>query len=188
MKNQYLKKEFKPTKEQSSVHYEDEFRMIEAKKQASMQKVKVEIIIEHTNFLLGQLDIKVPCQAIYDPAKIDYEKIKQDNNLEDRKDIVWMKFTKDGYLGVVAASDDINFNIPKSKENYNEKNSKNKWEYNTSGILIHSLEKEWDESFVLIFPLSNIPEELSRSDIECAIGDYLINQNVPILDYYSHRY
>ena len=32
--------------------------------------------------------------------------------LDDKGDLVWMKFTKDGYLGVVAVSDDVNFDIP----------------------------------------------------------------------------
>ena len=56
-----------------------------------------------------------------------------------------MKFTTDGYLGVVAASDDINFDIPLSEANYNdttdgkEKSSGNDWEHNTSGIIVHHL-------------------------------------------------
>ena len=40
------------------------------------------------------------------------------SNKKDRRDIVLLKFTKDGYLGVVAASDDINFSIPHNKSEY----------------------------------------------------------------------
>ncbi|AYG01643.1 hypothetical protein [Lactococcus allomyrinae] len=82
-----------------------------------------------------------------------------------------MKFTKGGFLGVIAVSDDINFNLG-----------------TTSGIIISKLNKKWDDSFVLIFPLKNIPSELKRGDIECGIGNYLVAKGVPILDYYSHKF
>ena len=41
---------------------------------------------------------------------------------------------------------------------------------------------------MLIFPLKNLPNNLSRHDVEKYVGDYLIEIDVPILDYYSHRY
>lgn len=94
----------------------------------------------------------------------------------------------DGYLGVVATSNDVNFGYPPSEESYNEKTTKNNWRYNTSGIIIHSLDKVWDTSFVLIFPLKNIPKGFDRGSIECGIGNYLIHNGVPILDFYSHNY
>jgi hypothetical protein len=98
-----------------------------------------------------------------------------------------MKFTTDGYLGVVAAGDDINFGIPNNSLEYNEKNNKGDWKYNTSGIIIHRLRKVWDESFVLIFPIPDIGDR-ERRDIECGIGNFLISKGVPILDYYSHGF
>lgn len=52
----------------------------------------------------------------------------------------------------------------------------------------HLLGESWDESYVFIFPLYNIPEELNRSDIESGIGNYLIANNIPIIDFYSHNY
>lgn len=100
-----------------------------------------------------------------------YDCLKKQFELNNQKHLVWMKFTKDGYLGVVAASDDINFDIN-----------------NTSGEIIKKLNQEWDESRVLVFPLPNIGDK-ERSDIECGIGNYLTDEKgVPILDYYSHRY
>ncbi|WP_369813894.1 hypothetical protein, partial [Halolactibacillus sp. JCM 19043] len=63
-----------------------------------------------------------------------------------------------------------------------------RWKYNTSGIIVHHLGKCWDESFVLLFPLKNIPGNLSRSDVERGIGNYLIDKGVPILDFYFHNY
>jgi len=68
---------------------------------------------------------------------IKYKRIKERFGLERAQNIVWLKFTKDGYLGVVARSFDINFDIKTS-----------------SGILVKQVEKQWDDSFVIIFPLT----------------------------------
>jgi hypothetical protein len=139
------------------------------------------------------------CNPKFFSAKLQgksfYKDMKKNYGLASIADIVWMKFTKEGHLGVVAVSNDINFQMPKSKGDYHKKNN-NKWEFNTSGIIIHYLyekanyddKKKWDESFVLVFPLQNIPPCLNRRDIECGIGNYLIANEVPILDYFSHRY
>lgn len=108
-----------------------------------------------------------------------------------------MKFTTNKYLGGVAKSNDINFDIPLNVSDYDKKewryNSYLKrqelvWKHNSSGILAHQLGQEWDTSFVLVFPLSNIPDGYDRGDIETAIGNYLINKGVPIIDFYSHNY
>lgn len=61
------------------------------------------------------------------------------------------------------------------------------WKYNSSGILVHQLNKEWDDSFVLVFPLVDIPS-CYKGDIERAIGNYLIDNEVPIIDFFSHNY
>ena len=91
-----------------------------------------------------------------------------------------MRFTDDGHLGVVAASDDINFD--KDKNSYK---------------IVNSCGLEWDESFVMCFPLNT---EVGRYDefqknewdrihkFEIAVGNYLIANGVPVLDYYSHNY
>lgn len=62
------------------------------------------------------------------------------------------------------------------------------WKYKTSGIIVHKLEKKWDDSFVLLFPLNGIPEGYSRHDIEKVIGNLLIMKGVSILNFYSHLY
>lgn len=128
---------------------------------------------------------------------MDYALLKKDFELDDEKDVVWIKLTEDGFVGVVAVSNDINFDIPPNDSVYDNKvwkyngYTKKKelvWEYNSSGILIHKLNKKWDESKVLVFPLKKLRESYgySRHYIEMAIGNYLIEQNVPIIDYYSH--
>ena len=107
------------------------------------------------------------------------------------KHVIWMKFAKNGQLGVVAASNDYNFDIPPSSEVYDEttdgkpKSNSNGWKYTTSGIILHKLNLEWDESFLLIFPLQGI-EDSQRKDIEEGVGNFLIENDVPIIDFYSH--
>ena len=95
-------------------------------------------------------------------VEIDYVDVAQIYNLNNRNHIIWMKFTEDGYLGLVAASDDINFSMD-----------------NSSGLIIDYLNQKWDESFILMFPLKGITDGL-RKDIECGIGNYLIDNNVHI--------
>lgn len=123
-----------------------------------------------------------------DPAKIDYAELKSAYKLENEGDIIWLKFTTDGYIGVVAQSNDINFDFPFSAEDYNKRKGQN-WQFNTSGIIVHKLGKQWDQTFVLVFPLKKIKNtSYSRHEIETAVGNYLIDKGVPILDYYSHNY
>lgn len=155
-----------------------------AEEQAKLKAIEIQAIIDYTNEfleLLGMDSVITPKREKESFGNNLYKEIKKINNLEDERDIVWMKFTEDGFLGVVATSNDINFDIPLSEKEYDKKHT-------TAGIIIHHLEKKWDESFVLIFPLKNISINLKRGDIERGIGNYLIKKGVPILDFFSHRY
>lgn len=171
-----------------SVRFGDPFRSDKALEQAR-KKPKERAQIEYlVNDCLGMIGVpKVPNPEM-DPGKIDYAKLKRDYQLEDERDIVWLKFTTDGYVGVVAQSNDINFDLPPSADVYNDKDRSEHWTYNTSGIIIHQLGKSWDTSFVLVFPLKLNNVNYSRHEIETAIGNYLTDHDVPILDYYSHNY
>jgi hypothetical protein len=122
-------------------------------------------------------------------SKAFYGEIVSAHALKKRSDIVWMKFALSGHLAVIAKGADINFHYPSSKDDYlkRTKNDRN-WVYNTSGVILHRLELKWNTNFVLVFPLPCIPDGLKIGDIECGIGNYLIENGVPILDYYSHRY
>lgn len=101
-----------------------------------------------------------------------YSKIQKKFGLNHTKNILWLKFTQKGYLGVVAKGMDINF--------FND---------NTSGKLVNAVNDKWDESFVLIFPLTDsILNKRDTGEIERAIGNYLISKGVPIIDFYSHNY
>lgn len=177
-----------PKGKNSSIHL-SATRFSKAEEQATLPSIEIERIITYTNEFLKILGMIPTANPIVDlvHGTIDYEQIKNTSGIDDERDIVWMKFTKDNYLGVVATSNDVNFTIPRSKDQYNIKKN-GKWVCNTSGIIIHHLGKTWNEDFVLIFPLVNIPRELQRGDIERGIGNYLISKKVPILDFYSHNY
>ena len=187
----------------SSVHNGNLFRFYRAKEQLeiynktyqelSNKNACRDLVIEYTNSFfkkIGMIPVENPVRYL-EGEEIDsvffYKNIKKEAGLKSVKDIVWMKFTMEGFLGVVAVSQDINFEIPDSND-YDAVTDKNYWKYNTSGILAHKLGLEWNKSFVLIFPLQNIPSTLSRSDVECGIGNYLIEKGSPIMDYYSHKF
>ncbi|WP_099205393.1 hypothetical protein [Scatolibacter rhodanostii] len=188
---EYLFDKTRPVGAYSSVHYDKSTRFDKAKEQANLITCSTQKIIDYTNEFLQLLGM----QPVLSP-KVErqlfntdlYTAIKDLNGLKDKRDIVWMKFTTDGFLGAVATSDDINFQMPNDLSDYNKKTAEDKWRYNTSGIIIHHLKKKWDESFALVFPLQNIPTGLKRGDIERGIGNYLIKNKVPILDFFSHRY
>lgn len=182
--SEYLTETSRPAGKSSSVRYGNCIRFDIADEQAKMEVIEIPKIIDYTNEFLELLGMDPVITPKWERESLGndlYKKIKKVNNLEDERDIVWMKFTEDGFLGVVATSNDINFCIPQSEKEYDK-------EHNTSGIIIHHLGKKWDESFVLIFPLQNIPEKLKRGDVERGIGNYLIEKGVPILDFFSHRY
>ena len=171
----------------SSVRYSDK-RHCKALEQAGFPKVSCEQIASYVNEFFSHLGIptvKNPKLNLTD-KNIDYKQIKQDN-LTDERNIIWIKFTRDGFVGVVAKSNDINFDIPRDTEAYMRKHN-GKWIHNTSGIIVHNLGKEWDKSFVLLFPIRCFPEGLNSGSIETGVGNYLISKGVPILDYYSHNY
>ena len=177
-----------PYGRESSVHFSSTYRLDKAKDQASLPPVDIKEIIDFVNDLLKAVGIPpVESPRIDHPQKIDYQEIQKAHALADKDDIVWLKFTEDGYLGVVAASADINFDLPLDESEYHIQ-EKDGWLHNTPGILAHQLGKKWDASFVLLFPLANIPSGYKHGDIERAIGNYLIDKKVPILDFYSHNY
>lgn len=184
-----------------SVHFKDRERFNLAKEQKNKPIISVSDIVKLVNDLLESIGIKTieEEQAKMNPNKINYENIKEIHHLTDERDIVWLKFTQTGHVGVVACSNDIGFDIPQDESDYNikvrvynkfKKCYEDRWKYTTSGILVHSVNEQWDESFVLVIPLEseNQPCRYNRHEIEIAIGNYLAKNNVPIIDYYSHNY
>ncbi len=101
-----------------------------------------------------------------------YDSMKERFQLQYPSDIIWMKFTNKGHLGVIAKSFDINYRSD-----------------NNAGKLVEIIGEKWDDSFVFIFPLTkDILYGRKIGDIERAIGNYLIMKGVPIIDFYSHYY
>lgn len=208
--NEYLNSK-RPTGNAASVHNEKNDRIIKAKEQLNKAPKTVDEIINLANSFLHTIGLKTVDNPKYTSfsvkddkdgyktvVKINDDKFKDQFGLRDKplnnsKHVIWMKFAKNGQLGVVAASNDYNFDIPPSSDVYDETtNGKpkcecNRWKYTTSGIILHKLNLEWDESFLLIFPLQGI-EDSWLKDIETGMGNFLIENDVPIIDFYSHRY
>lgn len=105
-----------------SVHFGSDYRLNKAKEQASHPPVPVITIIQLVNAFLKEIGMQVADFNPYTPTSdIDYMKIKNQCSIQDEKDIVWMKFTRDGYLGVVATGNDINHDIPASRASYDDR-------------------------------------------------------------------
>lgn len=162
---------------------ENAYRIVEARKQAALTPVPAEQITKYTNEFLAALEMpKVESPRIEIPPDLTNDEIEDylEENLYSPicgsggncEDWVWMKFTNQGFLGVVATSNDINFDIPKDEENHFCKRT-------TSGIIIHKLKQSWDRSFLLAFPLKSIPEDLKRGHIETGIGKLPDRQKCP---------
>lgn len=195
---------------EASVRYEDEKRIKKARKQliSTSNPVGIQRIIELTVDFLVKIDVyekedmdinnykkdklrfttsKRTCKYDRKIVDLNYQDIVGEKGLNSSKHIIWMKFAhlktevEKKYLVVVARSDDVNFSIPTNAKDYGNKN------YNTSGIIVHKLEMEWDEDFVLLFPIPKVGDH-EMKDIECGVGEYLLENNVPIIDFYSHKF
>lgn len=171
-------------------YYNRRIRLIKAEEQAQLAPVPLEEIIGYINGVLKSLKIPVTDNPRVELSpdtsnNIDYEKIQIENGLENKNDILWVKFTKDGYLGVVTTGATVNFEVPPSADLYNARYTEN-WLYNTAAIITHHLDKKWDTSFVLIFPLKNMPSSYYAVDVEQVVENHLIDKNVPILDFYHN--
>ena len=109
-------------------------------------------------------------------GRISYNNIKKQSGIIYKEDIVWIKFNTNKCISVIGVGCDIYF-TQKTKEE------------TSAGKINTFLEQEWDEESVLVFPLIGLDKlSFNRSDIESGIGNYLIANDVPILDYYSHNY
>lgn len=196
---------------------EQHYRHDKAKNQAELKKVEINKIINFVNEFLENTGLTPIANPIFNnPIPLDfteYKDFQKSNHLYNIIGEIFIKFTSDGYVGVVGKDfRDINFKIPNNESDYTKKTYKQKtyydiimfhnpkkdwkWTYNTAGILLHHLGKTWDTSFVLLFPLSpktttvkrNFNSNRKDTDYERAIGNYLIKKGVPIIDLYSHNY
>ena len=148
------------------------------KETAKKQKELPSITIEHVMNILWENYYAV--LKIDNPKKwgrVSYSKIVKSSGIEDKKNIIWIKFAKDIqtdelYVGTVGAGYDIN----------------NHWDYeNMSGMLVKHANCVWDDSSVLVIPV-RLRDGKKRDDFEKAIGNLLIKEHVPIIDYFSHDF
>lgn len=158
-----------------TVNSEDCFRVLKAKEQIKLSPAQKEDIVLLCRQYFKEIGIDIPIIEINlndVPIKRGfYSDLMEKYNLAEKKDILWLKFTTDEYLGVVAASNDINFSYE-----------------NTSGKIISYLNKNWDDKYIIIIPLiSGLGGTLNRQRFESGLGNYLISHNVPILDCFSHN-
>ena len=137
------------------------------------------IIVRDNNWKLpeGHWKGKIYVYDVYDKK---YDIIIDKFNLERVNDILWFKFTNKGHLAVVASSCDINWDSS-----------------NSCGILVDEVGEVFDSTFVYIFPLTqqmirtkaesnSYYRKYSSAELELAVGNYLSNKGVPIIDFYSH--
>lgn len=196
----------------ASVRTNDPFRFHQAQLQATLKPVSVEKIIKYTHKFLGKLAIspKKKSSVIFTDFTLDadnnltpagYQQLTDqfkvpfvapdsievgDESSTHGVDYLWLRFTSDGFLASVEANTAINFSLPQVASDYSLK-FKQKWQYDSTAILVHQLGQTWDTSFILVFPLPKIPTPLTLTDIRAGVGNYLVQKDVPILDYYAHR-
>ena len=186
---------------ENTVHYGKTKRFEMANQQLKIPTVDINRIIQLTNCFIEAYGLDVYNGAnIVKTVNLDLTEFNKKTKelykgITSEHDIIWMKFACNR-VGVVACSNDINFDIPATNDEYDEINftksgKKKGWKYNTSGILVHSTNLKWDDSFFVVFPLIGLEKgkegKKQRHDIETGIGNYLILNDVPIIDYYSHR-
>lgn len=170
-----------PKYSDKTVKAKDCLRIKVAKEQSGKEIAEMDVIVSIISDFLKSIGMNKRDVLKYDlkqnPVKREfYYQIMKNYKLEDKRDIIWMKFTQaelgksNGFLGVVASGNDINFSV-----------------HNSSGKIVKALGKKWDEEQVLIVPLCDIPHGWNRQRIESGIGNYLISKGIPILDYYSHN-
>lgn len=160
----------------------DKFQVQKAQNSNKSKKEVIELV----NAFLKQIgiginpkfnnEVKVKSEKDAYRGRISYFDIKQQSGISCKEDIVWIKFNLNGCISVIGVGCDIYF-TPKTKET------------TSAGKINKYLKQEWDEKLVLVFPLIGLEKsEYNRSDIESGIGNYLIANDIPILDYYSHNY
>ena len=172
----------RPTGKSSSVKNGSTCRVDKAWEQFNLSPISIDEVCDFVNEFLEALrmkpnkELKVKIPSGQKSLKRYIKESYLDEMGESCKNLIWLKFTEQRHIGVVAAGFDFNF-----------RNN------NTAGIIIQRLNQKWDTSFLLIFPLiragkKGVISKKERDDIETGIGNYLIEKGVPILDYYSHRW
>ncbi len=130
----------------------------------------------------------------FEVAQIPVTIIKSAQEGTDPHNLIWIKSLESRHIGVIG-SGKVNFDMPPSPVEYDKKDEKGNWIWNSAGILIHylgvKLERDlrWDKSGVLAFRLreDDISQEYCLERIKRAMGNWMIENGMHIIDYYNHQ-
>lgn len=170
-----------------SVHFRDRTRFSKAEEESRKVPASAERVAEIVLDCLKRIGLPQAAAIWADPRAVDYAAIRKQYRLKDKGEILFLKFSADGFIGVIGTGSEINFDYPPCRQDYNKRTGSD-WAYHTSGILLSHVNKIWDQGSVMICPLriENLP--FTRRQVATAVGNYLSEQGVPIIDYYSHHY
>lgn len=184
----------------SSVHFGQTYRIDKAREQAQRESASIQRVAELANEALMTLGIKPVATPLVkvSPEDInpdgivdfDYDRIAEEHELADRRDVVNIRFDREGRAVLVAASDDVNFcPVPEGPGEFDAKDG-DYWKYSTAAVILSELGTDWDRSQLLLFPLSGLAETgYARHDAEKAIGNHLLHSGeCALLDKFSHCY
>lgn len=184
----------------SSVHFGETYRIDVALEQARHKAAPVARVAELANEEVAALGIKRVENPLIEVdsgdiasngmVNLDYDRIAKEHQLADRRDIVNIRFDREGRAVLVAVSDDVNFcPVPKGPDEFDAKDG-NYWKYSTAAVILSALGTDWDRTRLLLFPLSGLSRTgYSRHDVEKAIGNHLLQSGeCALLDKFSHCY
>lgn len=184
----------------SSVHYRQTYRIDKGREQARHAPVSPSRVAELVKETLADLGIETaenPLMEVDSSAigpdgmvALDYDRIAREHQLADRRDIVNIRFDREGRPVLVAVSDDVNFcPVPEDPDEFDAKEG-DYWKFSTAAVILSALGTDWDRSQLLLFPLSGLAETgHSRHEAELAIGNSLLQSGeCHLLDKFSHCY
>lgn len=163
----------------SSVHFADKYSENRYRRHKAQKEIR--------NIPPTKDKVCSVCNGFFVAAEIPVTIIKSAPAGIAYRNSIWIKFLETGHIGVVGIGM-VNFDIPPSDEEYDEKNEDGSWKWNSSGILVHQLGQSWDESGVLVFQINDVFEECTLEQIKRALGNWMIDEaGLHIVDHYNHQ-
>lgn len=162
----------------SSVHFADKY----SENRYRFHKAQDEV----TDVPPTKDKVRSVCGDFFAKAEIHVTIIKSAPAGVAYRNSIWIKFLETGHIGVVGLGL-VNFDIPPSDAEYDEKNEDGRWKWNSSGILVHQLGHSWDESGVLVLQINDVLEECTLEQIKRALGNWMIVKGLHIVDHYNHQ-
>ena len=140
----------------------------------NIKEKTLELVKECVN-LMGIDDI--PQLVCFDD--VSYKSMPRDKD-KGRTSLIFIEFAKNGCVAVVGAGEDIGFS-----------------KTSTTGQILSALNIEWDrDSLIILTPhgleavaVNKVRDNIfkSRNAIEHYIGEFLLRNDIPVLNMYSHK-